>query len=646
MPGRSKFEDLIGDIEAFRLMLDGAFREWKGTYDVLLADTEQYLFHSREERYFRPFCRKLRSKAEGEKRCKECDRDAALRAAQEGGPIVYLCHAGLIDVAVPVLIDGELVATVFCGQVRPSEQDMGRDGLDKARQLEKALDFRVGELVSLWQQSPKVSEDEIISTRDRIWKLVSYISELGHERLELQKAHRKDQQRLRESEALEKVAKDLSGLLGEWNEFWGRISLVLKNMTTVIGASCAIVMIPESAMGAKERLVVKAVVGLPKARFEGKSYSLDDEIFRKVMENGEITLVPFRKYRDPNTVCGSLSQFAPLLAAEIDEVVLVRVELGDENGGVLLFFLNKDRDVSESLPVDEEKGALVHLASLIGVAYHNCSLYQARQREVILRRGWLRRVTHQLLAPLHGLQGYAEDAWVRLRRWRKSSPECSADWTEDKLQQWKGELQRWEHSFESLIWSSHYAARLANNLAWIVYIDGKEKEEKPDFDLIEDIGGLLIKSARDFQGIARERGLRKVEVDTQSVACLKDKLYINDDLFRQALGNLLDNAVKYSDRGTDIIIDGEIVGTNAEIRVTNWGIRLYPTEVEEVFKEGYRGKEAQKRYATGTGIGLTVARQIIELHGGTLTVRPSKQTNRGWRTVFVISLPICSEKCH
>jgi len=364
------------------------------------------------------------------------------------------------------------------------------------------------------------------------------------------------------------------------------------------------------------------------------------------MENGEITLVPFRKYRDPNTVCGSLSQFAPLLAAEIDEVVLVRVELGDENGGVLLFFLNKDRDVSESLPVDEEKGALVHLASLIGVAYHNCSLYQARQREVILRRGWLRRVTHQLLAPLHGLQGYAEDAWVRLRRWRKSSPECSADWTEDKLQQWKGELQRWEHSFESLIWSSHYAARLANNLAWIVYIDGKEKEEKPDFDLIEDIGGLLIKSARDFQGIARERGLRKVEVDTQSVACLKDKLYINDDLFRQALGNLLDNAVKYSDRGTDIIIDGEIVGTNAEIRVTNWGIRLYPTEVEEVFKEGYRGKEAQKRYATGTGIGLTVARQIIELHGGTLTVRPSKQTNRGWRTVFVISLPICSEKCH
>jgi len=643
--GLSRFEELIGDVEAFRLMLDGAFKEWMGAYNVLLADTGEYLFpKAKEQEYFQPFCRMLRSEEEGERLCRESNRNAALRAAQEGEPIAYPCHAGLIDVAIPILIDGELIATVFCGQIRPKEENLEKEGLKKAQQLERELGFKAGELVSLWKRAPQISEDELNNTKDKVWKLISYISKLGHERLELQKAHQKDRQRLEESEALERIARELSGLAGEWDEFWSKVGLVLEQMTEVIGASCAMILIPRSATDTRGKLVVKAVAQLPIADFEGKLYSLGDAILCKVVEEGKIETVPFREYRDPDTICGSITQFVPSLAAELDEVVLVRVGLGNEQAGMLLFFLNKERDVSGSLPIQEEKGTLVHLASLIGAAYHNCWLYQERQRELILRRGWLRRVTHQLLAPLHGIQGYAEDAWTRLRRWEQWDLQA-AGWTEYKVQRWKDELQRWKHSFESIVWSSHYAARLANNLAWAVYIDGQKEKEEPDLDLVEDVGGLLIKCARDFQGIARERGLRKVEVNTQSVARLNGRLCVNDDLFRQAVGNLLDNAVKYSNRGTDILIEGEIVGEWAQIRVTNEGIRLYSREVERIFEEGHRGKEARRRHPAGTGIGLTVARQIIELHGGKLTVQPSKRTRRGWQTTFVISLPISTEGC-
>jgi signal transduction histidine kinase/ligand-binding sensor protein len=642
----SKFEELIGDVGAFRLMLDGAFKEWEGTYDVLSADTGEYLFRSKEEPHFQNFCRKLRSKPEGENLCWECDSDAATRSAQEGHPIIYPCHAGLIDVAAPIFVDEELVATVFCGQVRPKEKALDRDGFEKAQELEIELGFDAGELVSLWRQVPQISESEMNSTIDKVWKLVKYISELGHERLELQKAHQKDQLRLSESEALERVAKDLSGLAGDWGELWTKVNHVLERMRKVVGASCGMIMIPEGTASPSSKLVVKAVARLSTAHFEGRSYSLDDELFCKVVEEGEITLVPFREYRDPSTICGSIRQFVPLLAAELDEVVLVRVGLGDEQAGVLLFFLAREQDVSRSLPIEEEKGMLVHLASLIGTAYHNCSLYQARQREVILRRGWLRRVTHQLLAPLHGLQGYAEDAWRRWWRWQKKGPQDLASWTEDAMQRWESELRRWEYSFESIVWSSHYAARLASNLAWIVYADGQEGSQELDLDVVEDMGGLLIKCARDFQGIARERGLRKVEVNTQSVACLDGQVCVSDDLFRQAMGNLLDNAVKYSDRGTDILIEGGVVEERAEVRVINCGIRLYPGEVERIFEEGYRGREALSRHPTGTGIGLTVAGQIIELHGGELMVQPSKQASHdGWQTTFVISLPMHPERC-
>jgi len=627
----SRFEEIIGDVDAFHLMLEGALKEWTGTYDVLLADTGDYLFRSKEWKHFRPFCRELRSKQQGEERCRKCDQDAATRAVKDG-PIVYACHAGLIDAAVPILIAGELVATTFCGQVRSMQETIDQECLRKAQQLESELGFAQGELVSLWQQVPQISESEISKTKDIIWKLVNYISKLGYARLELQQAHKRDQQRLAESEALEKAARDLSGLAGEWDEFWGKVNQVLEQMTEVIGASCGMVMIPEGVPGPQGKVVVKATSRLLVEHFKGRAYSFYDEAFRKVVEEGEIATMPFKRFHDPDTICGSIRRFAPSLAAELDKVVLAGIRLGDEQVGILLFLLKKGRDTSGSLPIQEEKGLLVQLASLIGTASHNCSLYQARQREMRLRRAWLEQVTHELVAPLHGLQGYAENAWTRLRRWEDYAPQHFTSWTPD-------EIRWWRYSLESVVWSSHYAARLARNLAWIVYID-RQRKENLDFEIAEDVGGLLIKCARDFQGIARQRRLHKVVVNTESVAPFNGRLRINDDLFRQAVSNLLDNAVKYADPGTDVLIEGEVVGAKAEFRVINQGIRLYPEEAEAIFEYEYRGKEARRRYPIGTGIGLTVARQVIELHGGMLTARPSEPIGHGWQTTFVISLPI------
>lgn len=647
MVNKSKFEELVGDVEAFRLMLEGAFKEWMGAYNVLLVDTNEYLFpKAKEHKYFRPFCRKLRSKDAGENRCRECNRNAAFRAAQERRPLAYPCHAGLIDIAIPILVNEKLVATVFCGQIRPKSKELNEEGLRKAQQLERKLGFEAGELVSLWWKVPQISDDEINNVINKVWKIVTYVSELGHEKLELQKRFWKDKQRLKESKSLEWAARELGGLVGEWDEFWSKVDKVLEQMTKVIGASCVMMLIPETGDFTERRFMVKAVAQLPTKKFKGRLYSYNDELFQdkllqKVIEKGEITLVPFiRDHQNSESICGSMMRFAPSLAAKIDEVALTRVRLGEGVNGILLFFLNKKRDISESLPIDEEKITLAQLASLIGTAYHNCSLYQARQRDIILRRDWLRRVTHQLLAPLHGLQGYAEDAWERLVRWEKEGPQYLSDWTPDKIQKWKNELQRWKHSFEAVVWSSHYAARLARNLSWIIF----GADEKTEFDLVEDAVGLLIKCARDFQGIARERGLRRVKVDAQSIAPLNGKLYLNDDLLRQAIGNLLDNAVKYSYRNTDIVIEGSIAGRWAQVRVINVGVCLHQDEIEKIFEEGYRGEEARRRHPAGTGIGLTVARQIIELHGGKLTARPSVQTRYGCKTTFTIWLPIQTKK--
>jgi len=66
-----------------------------------------------------PLCRLIQSHPLGAGACRETDRQNCLRAAQERENRSYLCHAGLVDIAVPLFVDGQHIATINCGQVLP-----------------------------------------------------------------------------------------------------------------------------------------------------------------------------------------------------------------------------------------------------------------------------------------------------------------------------------------------------------------------------------------------------------------------------------------------------------------------------------------------------------------------------------------------
>ena len=66
-----------------------------------------------------PICLLIRSTAEGARRCEACDRRQHARAGSDGRAKLYTCHAGFYDMAIPLLIQGEHVATISCGQVLP-----------------------------------------------------------------------------------------------------------------------------------------------------------------------------------------------------------------------------------------------------------------------------------------------------------------------------------------------------------------------------------------------------------------------------------------------------------------------------------------------------------------------------------------------
>jgi len=267
------------------------------------------------------------------------------------------------------------------------------------------------------------------------------------------------------------------------------------------------------------------------------------------------------------------------------------------------------------------------------------SMLRFRERhlsEIDLRRKWLRRVIHQILAPLHGIQGYADNLKIKLEKFKKivESQNKSSVEVFDKF---LNDFSRTDKWFETLFYSSHYVARLANNFAWTVYED--DMHENSGIEIVDDFVGFLIGCARDFQGIAREKKVWRVHVNIESVEPFNSHISINKDLFKQAIGNLLDNAVKYSSPGTEIIINGAIENNKLFIEIANHGIQLKEDDILSIFSEGFRTEAAQKVAPTGTGIGLSVAKEIIEIHGGFLKAKPSTITEFGYKTQFVIELP-------
>ena len=110
------------------------------------------------------------------------------------------------------------------------------------------------------------------------------------------------------------------------------------------------------------------------------------------------------------------------------------------------------------------------------------------------------------------------------------------------------------------------------------------------------------------------------------------------DRLSQVISNLLSNAIKYSPEGGDVEVSGEGDGSTIRVRVRDHGIGIPGEQQARIFTKFFRG-DAPARGIPGTGLGLTLAREIIEAHGGTIGF--SSTANRG--STFWIELPAAAK---
>ena len=102
------------------------------------------------------------------------------------------------------------------------------------------------------------------------------------------------------------------------------------------------------------------------------------------------------------------------------------------------------------------------------------------------------------------------------------------------------------------------------------------------------------------------------------------------------MNNLLSNAARYSPAGNEIRITAQVVDECVEVQVTDHGTGVAPEDCERIFEKFYRGRHGATLAVRGTGLGLAVARQLVEAHAGTIGVRSIV----GAGSTFWVRLPI------
>jgi signal transduction histidine kinase len=150
------------------------------------------------------------------------------------------------------------------------------------------------------------------------------------------------------------------------------------------------------------------------------------------------------------------------------------------------------------------------------------------------------------------------------------------------------------------------------------------------FDLPQALEGALtlVRERATRKGVALDLGM-----DQGVGECIGDERKI-----RQVLLNLLSNAVKFTPEGGRICVAAAPVAGAVEISVSDTGIGIAPEDQEAIFEEFRQVGTDYSQKREGTGLGLTLARKFVELHGGKIWVK--SEVGKG--STFTFALPVSS----
>ena len=292
--------------------------------------------------------------------------------------------------------------------------------------------------------------------------------------------------------------------------------------------------------------------------------------------------------------------FKPLVSVTIEEVYF------KSNSGISRDFQVGGKNLQVFFVLTSLEKSLKHKSTIIAVIHDNTELEKLEMN----RREFVANVSHELKTPLTTVKSYAETLIEA-----ESIPK---------------EMQ--DNFLNIIVQEADRMNRLVYDLLLLSklnYNNNKTEAEPVDIHgLISDI----LRRMHLAMGEKQQTLSVSIPENIPKVAGSRDKL-------EQVFVNIISNAVKYTDNGGKVTVYAGEMYDYVFVKVIDTGMGIPEEDLPFIFDRFYRVDKARSRAAGGTGLGLAIAKEIVESHGGKISVT----SKVGEGTEFAINLPVYKE---
>jgi PAS domain S-box-containing protein len=694
-----ELKDLIDKAMLEELLL--SFSELTGLA-VVAFDKEKTFT---KEINFNDFCMKYtRGSKKGLAKCLECDFSNAETAIATGKPAIYKCHSGLYDLAVPIMLEDEMIGSILCGQVLTEEPDF-----EHFKKIAKEYEINEDEYIEAVKKVQIISEEKIKAAASMLFNLAKSLSNLAQKNYELRLNNKKQK---------------LVSLIVESINSTFNIEEILNTICTKVADVFEIekVFVAEFQNGKIKKLKeykTNDAYGKYKEKYGQETYSKAIEfITKELVENKSKTITWFDR-----NLLDTVPEYLKEICIEENIYSIVSANIhNDQNSFTELLLESHNPDKSWS---KEDKEFLIMLTKQISIAFRQAKLYnelqQLHKRESSILNNfpyatWLKETSGKFLAANKSLLEQLnldyktiinkydydlfdktfydkireeDDIVIRTQKPLTKTDERVVDGEkkcfmvyktpvfDEKGNVWaiagfrrdvtaEKEIEKFKSEFVSIV--SHElrtpltsiigAIGLMNSktfgelpVKYCTLLDVAQNNSQRLLTLINDIldvekidaGKMAFNMQNlDFQQTVNEavESMKDYADKYQVKIELKDKVNsitvkADKDRLIQVLHNLLSNAVKYTRDAKEVEINCYTKDGNVFFSITNFGYEIPAELSDNLFKKFYQINSTNTRSKGGTGLGLHIAKNLIEEMGGNINFI-SKDNS----TTFNIKLPI------
>ncbi|NGQ96017.1 HAMP domain-containing histidine kinase [Brevibacillus sp. SYP-B805] len=220
-----------------------------------------------------------------------------------------------------------------------------------------------------------------------------------------------------------------------------------------------------------------------------------------------------------------------------------------------------------------------------------------------MRQEFISNVSHEIQSPLTSISGFAR----ALQNDRLSPAER-------------------KHYLEIIETECRRLSKLSDNLLKLTSLESRHHPFEPkSYRLDRQLRSIVL---------ACEPQWREKEIE-MDIALAEVTIFADEDLLSQVWTNLIHNAIKFTPNGGTIGIYLEQHGREVTIRISDTGIGIPEEDQSRIFERFYKADKSRNRTNSGSGLGLSIVKKIVEMHNGRIAVRSVP----GEGAVFTVTLP-------